>query len=250
MVIPNHHSPPSLRRWLLSRLMAMANANPSHDWYTLKSILLLVYGRRDITGYDLQRIEAECYRCEGSGCRHCVDGIHHITRTVLERWFIEDRLFHQLHLTRLTENQFERYKPQAKTFFTSRVQRRRVSPRLSGEAFLWLLLYVAPDIGWHPFWKSVLRPVSMYCTPGPYPLLHLQRLCFNLRFFPSTLHRIWDRLRTRLYPRLLRAITALLFPRGSRGQCPQIAAQAAYFGPSSHYMEVSAIPSDQQDIPF
>ena len=248
-MIPGKHSPPSLRRWLLARLMAIANANPTRDWYAIKSILLLIYGNMDKTGYDLQRIEAECYRCEGEGCSYCSDGIHHITRTVLERWFIEDRLFHQLYLTRLTEGQFERYKSSAKTLLTARVRHRSIDERTSREASLWLLLYVAPDIGWKPFWKT-LNSGGCHCTPGFRPLIQIQRALFTLRFAPSRITRTWQRLCCALYPRLIRGITALCYPRGSRGHCPQVAAQAAYFGPPCYRMEVSSIPSDQQDVPF
>ncbi|MDE2020029.1 MAG: hypothetical protein KGJ13_06825 [Patescibacteria group bacterium] len=79
---------------------ATANANPQNGFYPFKTRFLKRFAVRD--GYDLQRVDKECFTCGGSGmytekeeCRHCGgSGIHHTNEHWLERWDLQGTVYH------------------------------------------------------------------------------------------------------------------------------------------------------------
>lgn len=186
-LFPHDLTTPSLRLTLLARIMQVANARPefmSDQWYSLKTRLIKRFGSPD--GYDTQRLEASCHECAGTGkdllghtCRRCDNGVHHITRTLLSRWKIQDTVFHQIEKSKLTEAELANIRshhPALHHHFTARI----IHPpgfgaKASREALLWLTLSFDGV-------RALVRLLSRgaYCYPGIYPLLHLQRLVFDL----------------------------------------------------------------------
>ena len=79
---------------------AVANANPQVGFYDFKKRFLRRFAVQD--GYDLQRIDKTCWKCEGSGfytsqeeCRSCGgSGIHHTNEHWLERWNLQGTVYH------------------------------------------------------------------------------------------------------------------------------------------------------------
>ncbi|MDE2019371.1 MAG: hypothetical protein KGJ13_03420 [Patescibacteria group bacterium] len=82
------------------RWFAIANANPQFGFYPFKTRFLKRFALRD--GYDLQRVNKMCWKCDGSGmytaheeCRSCGgSGIHHTNEHWLERWNLQGTVYH------------------------------------------------------------------------------------------------------------------------------------------------------------
>ncbi|WP_395736303.1 hypothetical protein [Prosthecobacter sp.] len=239
--------------------MQAANSNGDADWYRLKTILLHRYGRREVnSGYDLQRIEAECWTCGGSGdyhsatCRSCAGfGIHHVTRTVLGRWWVEDTLFHQIQERSISQSRLQELKPGARNFFTERMPRREIDPRTSREAHLWLLVLTVPQLGSELLWEALWRG-GCYCTPGLRPMCQLQRFVFWLRMFPKALEKRLEACKARIYVKIVRRLTRLCFGDNDLWRCPQIAANAAYFGRQGWKVITGEAKANwyENDVPF
>lgn len=224
---------PSLRRTLLAHLCRIANANRNPWWYHIKDHLLQTYAVRD--GYDVQRIEANCHTCYGTGqtehgeCWNCTDGIHHVVRYILLRWNFEGITFHRPGTKLVSEQHFEHARAGAQNVFTSRLAHRDISPATSQEARLWILILTGiyklhQPSRWHlPVRFHYLRP------------WHILQILHAIVTAPKRLRErasaLWQRrYRERLYRWTIRHVTQRLYPTGTRGQCPQIAAEAAYHG--------------------
>ena len=238
----NRHTP-SLRLGLLGWLMHVANASRAQgdDWYSLKNELLARYGVAD--GYDTQRIEATCHDCLGHGCRRCSNGVHHITRTMLNRWTLQGYHFHTLGRTKLTEDELEvlRAANPLHTHYTTHVQHGPgINEKASREAFLWLVLLIKGPL-------AMLRQMTKmsYCYPNAWPLLNLNRLVFdvrcfwvqNTRLFP---HRFKVWLENRFYSWAIRQLTRLIY----RPENYWYAAHCA------HHAASPQAPAARTDIPF
>lgn len=164
---------PSLRRWLLGAVMTLANQWPERDWYTLKARLLIRYGVQ--LGYDLQKIEHQCWDCEGAGCRRCIKGIYRTTRTKLARWSVGGWVMHTP-VRGLFEFEFTDLQPGAHSIINGYIRHGgRGGYHLAGETQLWLLLIW----GRTEFKKSFLS--RCFCDSFPYPLLTVQEMLFNRR---------------------------------------------------------------------
>ncbi len=80
---------------------ALANANGNAAFYAFKARFLRRFGTR--AGLDRQRIELDCYGCEGSGfftksevCRKCGgQGVYDVKEILLERWDLQGRIYHR-----------------------------------------------------------------------------------------------------------------------------------------------------------
>lgn len=83
----------------------VCNSSPTQTFYLLKDKILTKYGHRN--DYDLQIIEQTCWTCGGTGkfkcdwkltepCWSCHgDGIYMKKQILLERWILNDKLFHK-----------------------------------------------------------------------------------------------------------------------------------------------------------
>ena len=193
---------PSLRRAVLARLVRLANSNPCRfRWYPLKEKLCFHFAQAN--GYDVQEIHAECWHCVkgtlpcGNECWSCNDGIHHITRTALQRYNIEGHIFHRP-LARIDSKQtFVELSHDAQTVITHRITHRPVSPAASREALLWIYLIMwGENRSWQVLWRELthgptypfhpLRPLLAFAKIRQtlsLRVLHarLKRLLFNLR---------------------------------------------------------------------
>jgi hypothetical protein len=228
---------PSLRRTLLAHLFRVANANGNPWWYHIKGLLLDPYAVRD--GYDVQRIEAVCHTCYGTGqhdhgeCWDCNNGVHHVVRYILLRWSFEGLTFHRPGQKLVSDGHFESARAGAQNVFTSRLAHRDIDPATSQEARLWILVLTGiyklhqPSC-WHlaGAWHCGLH----YLRPW-HPLQILHAIVTAPKRWRERASALWQRrYRERLYRWAIRHLTERLYPRGTRGQCPQIAAEAAYHG--------------------
>jgi hypothetical protein len=79
----------------------LANANAPTGFYAFKDRFLRRFAT--LVGYDEQRIEKECWTCDGSGkyfaderCRSCDGtGVHHVNTHYLLRYEICGRIYHK-----------------------------------------------------------------------------------------------------------------------------------------------------------
>lgn len=164
-LIPSiHRQPePSLRRSLLGWIMRRANRVPSHQWYGMKPRLIAYYGEPD--GFDLQTVEAQCWRCEGEGCDDCdYNGIHHTTRTVLHRYRVGSNIFHQPGKRWHVED-FARLRaqPNFRQHITARVKHRPTDPRTAHE-YIGLIFLIT---GYYRQWWYFIRSLRFdYMRPS------------------------------------------------------------------------------------
>lgn len=173
---------PSLRRALLARLMRLANSNPCRiRWYPLKDKLCYHFGQAD--GYDVQEIQAECWHCvkgidhTGNECYSCNNGVHHITRTALQRYVIEGFVFHRPLAKIDSKEEFIELSREAETVILRRITHRYVNPAASREALLWIYLIMCGEgRSWERLWLE-LRCGPTYNTLSLFhPLLTLATL--------------------------------------------------------------------------
>lgn len=198
---------PSFRRWILAQLMRIANRNGHPQWYAWKTKLLQFYATRD--GFDTQRYEAPCWNCvggtdyTGNECWSCNAGVHHITRTVLNRFIIEGLVFHQIAGYRVeNDNALCRFEtlPDWRKRITTLKRSKGTSVAASMEAEAWILLLCG---GYRALWKWLNGDgLSTYAFAG-YPLGTLRWLIVRtrqLRLLPQRLRNAWIRWQTRDLP--------------------------------------------------
>lgn len=197
---------PSLRRWILARLMRLINANPTGYWYRWKDILLHLYGEED--GFDTQRLEAPCWTCGGDGdCYDCDEGVHHVTRTKLWRWQIEGHVFHRPDEARIYTddelNAIERWAQEglgAKWHrrIIGRVAHRPTPPALSREAEAWLLLILGQ---YRSLGRWLQGAGSSHLAPCWWlPFSAVRAALLTLRSIPAQCRRVWMNYQSRDIP--------------------------------------------------
>ena len=206
---------PSLRRWLLARLMKLINANATGYWYRWKDILLHRYGVPD--GFDTQRLEAPCWSCGGTGwwgtdgngceCCDCVDGVHHVTRTKLWRWQIEGFVFHRpdeariwndSELVAIERTVFDDEHNKWHRRIIGRVQHRPTHPALSREAEAWLLLLLGQYRSLSAWMRGAGSSLPSPCWWLPMCAVR-SAICF-LTSLPARCRRAWWSYKTRDLP--------------------------------------------------
>lgn len=198
---------PSLRRWILAQLMRIANRNGHPQWYAWKTRLLDIYATWD--GFDTQRYEAPCWSCGGKGgdehqeCYDCDGGVHHVTRTVLNRFVIEGLVFHQINHYSRPMNDMELHAIENCPGFRGRLtgikSAKGTSQAASMEAEAWILLLCG---GYATLWKW-LNGAGLCYTFFGYPLGSVRWIIVRtrqLRFLPQRLRNAWIRWQTRDIP--------------------------------------------------
>lgn len=70
-------------------------------FYNLKSTILKKYGSFD--EYDIQILKKQCFKCNGKGCVECDKGIYSVTKIALQRYLLNEYVFH-IPVGRVLEN--------------------------------------------------------------------------------------------------------------------------------------------------
>lgn len=143
---------PSIRRCILGWLTRVANRHPLYRWYENKAILLDHYGEDD--GFDLQTVEATCFKCAGEGCFSCeYSGTHHTTRTVLKRRIVGTCVFHTPLRGWFPEEATDlTIDPLFRRHITGRIKHRPADHRAAREAIGWIMLLTGHYRRW---WQQI-----------------------------------------------------------------------------------------------
>lgn len=158
----------------------LANAHGGQDFYAFKDRFLKRFGTPD--GYDLQKVEKMCFRCDGSGiysrdelCRSCDGtGIHHTNEHWLRRYNLEGRIYHKpIDNGEVWHEHGFKY-PEPRDIIEGLIRHDSVDSKVARRAFYRLLIRHEPITFYNIITDRILTGFNGYRTKLVWKLIRLR----------------------------------------------------------------------------